>query len=281
MLATGFTSLLNRTRFDCQTGVRQSALAAFRCSARVLLVTIAFAPILSAQSPLSKWPQHSKERPTPFVVTPGAVVSVKPPSDAIVLFDGTSLAKWTQGDGKPAAWKLVDGAFEVVPKTGSMMTRDAFGDVQLHIEWMSPNPPHGEDQDRGNSGVFFGGGLYEVQVLDSYGNVTYADGQAASLYGQFPPLVNASRKPGEWQSYDIVYHRPRFDVAGKVQSAARFTVLHNGILVQDNMELVGPTANGSRPPYAKHADKLPISLQDHGHPVRFRNVWVRDLEKAN
>ncbi|MEP6765199.1 MAG: DUF1080 domain-containing protein [Gemmatimonadaceae bacterium] len=249
--------------------------------AGILLIASAFAATTTlAQSPLSRWPQHSKERPTPSVVTPSAPVSVKPPSDAVVLFDGTSLAKWTQGAGKAAAWKLVVGAFEVVPKTGSMMTRDSFGDVQLHIEWMAPNPPHGEDQDRGNSGVFFGDGRYEVQVLDSYGNVTYADGQAASLYGQFPPLVNASRKPGEWQSYDIVYHRPRFDAAGKLLSAARFTVLHNGILVQDNMELVGPTANGSRPPYEKHADRLPISLQDHGHPVRFRNIWLRDLEKG-
>ncbi|MEO7520717.1 MAG: DUF1080 domain-containing protein, partial [Gemmatimonas sp.] len=161
-----------------------------------------------------------------------------------------------------------------------MRTRDDFGDVQLHIEWMSPKPPRGADQDRGNSGVFFGGGRYEVQVLDSYENITYADGQAGALYGQYPPLVNVTRPPGEWQAYDIVYHRPRFDAAGRVQSRARFTVFHNGVLVQDNAELVGPTANAARPPYEAHADRLPISLQDHGHPVRFRNVWLRNLERV-
>jgi len=234
---------------------------------------------LTAQSPLGKWPQHSKERAAPAIVAPGAYVSQAPPADAVVLFGGPSLSRWTHEAGGPAKWRLVDGAFEVVPNTGALMTVDSFGDAQLHIEWMSPKPPRGRDQDRGNSGVFFGGGRYEVQVLDSHGNVTYADGQAASLYGQFPPLVNASRPPGEWQTYDIVYHRPRFDAAGKVLSAARFTVIHNGVLVQDNMELVGPTANQSRPPYEKHADRLPISLQDHGHPVRFRNIWLRDLEK--
>ena len=214
------------------------------------------------------------------VVTPGPAVSIAPPSDAIVLFDGSSLAKWTQRDGSPAKWRVADGAFEVVKGTGTLTTRDSFGDAQLHIEWMSPKPAVGTDQDRGNSGVFFGGGRYEVQVLDSYQSVTYADGQAGALYGQHPPLVNASRPPGEWQSYDIVYHRPRFDASGKVLSLARFTVFHNGVLVQDNAELVGPTANMSRPPYEAHPDRLPISLQDHGHPVRFRNVWIRDLEKG-
>ena len=158
------------------------------------------------------------------------------------------------------------------------MSRDSVGDVQLHIEWMSPTPARGFDQDRGNSGVFFGGGRYEVQVLDSYRNPTYADGQAASLYGQYPPLVNASRAPGEWQSYDITYRRPRFSPLKNVQSPAVLTVLHNGILVQDHRALVGPTANGSRPPYEAHQDRLPISLQDHQHPVRFRNVWYRHLE---
>jgi hypothetical protein len=244
-----------------------------------LLIAAGAASTLPAQSPLSSFPQHSKTRPPPVVVTPGAYVSQLPPADAIVLFDGTSLAKWSQAEGKPARWRVVDGAFEVTPNTGTLSTRESFGDVQLHIEWMSPKPARGSDQDRGNSGVFFGG-RYEVQVLDSYNNATYPDGQAASLYGQFPPLVNVSRPPGEWQTYDIVYHGPRFDAAGKLLSAARFTVLHNGVLVQDNMELVGPTANGSRPPYEAHADQMPISLQDHGHPVRFRNVWLRRLERA-
>lgn len=230
-----------------------------------------------AQSPLGSWPQHARNRPAPTAVRPGAGVSQSPPADAIVLFDGTSLARWTH-DGKPAQWRVVDGAFEVVPNTGTLSTRDSFGDLQLHIEWMSPKPARGTGQDRGNSGVFFAG-RYEVQILDSYTSSTYPDGQAASLYGQFPPLVNASRPPGEWQTYDVVYHRPRFDASGKLLKPARFTVLHNGVLVQDNMELVGPTANQSRPPYEVHADRLPVSLQDHGHPVRFRNVWVRNLEQ--
>ena len=248
----------------------------------IALLTL-FTTIVStveAQGRLGTWPQHSKDRPRPPVVTPGTPAFVAPPADAIVLFDGTSLAKWAQGESAPARWRVVDGAFEVVPRTGTLTTRDSFGDVQLHIEWMSPKPPRGADQDRGNSGVFFSGGRYEVQVLDSYENVTYADGQAGALYGQYPPLVNASRPPGEWQTYDIVYRRPRFDAAGKVQSPARLTVFHNGVLVQDNAELVGPTAHTTRPPYEAHPDRLPISLQDHGHPVRFRNVWLRDLERT-
>ena len=235
---------------------------------------------LDAQKPPGDWPQHSRSRPRPTTVTPGGPVSVPAPSDAVVLFDGTTLGKWTHGEGAPAKWRVVDGAFEVVPRTGTMSTRDGFGDVQLHIEWMSPAPARGSDQDRGNSGMFFGGERYEVQILDSHENATYPDGQAGALYGQHPPLVNASRRPGEWQSYDIVYHRPRFHANGKLQSPARFTVLHNGVLVQDNAELIGPTAHTTRPPYEAHPDRLPLSLQDHGHPVRFRNVWLRDLERA-
>jgi hypothetical protein len=225
------------------------------------------------------WPPHSRTRPVPPVVKPGApALPLPPPADAVVLFDGTSLSRWMSGDGAPAKWRIVDGAFEVVAGTGTLTTRDQFGDVQLHVEWMSPNPPKGTDQDRGNSGVFLMG-RYEVQILDSYNSVTYADGQAGALYGQYPPLVNASRPPGEWQSYDIVFRRPRFDAAGKVTSPASFTVLHNGILVQDHSELVGPTAHTTRPPYEAHAERLAITLQDHGHPVRFRNIWLRDLEK--
>ena len=173
------------------------------------------------------------------VVTPGPAVSIAPPSDAIVLFDGSSLAKWTHRDGAPAKWRVMDGAFEVVKGTGTLMTRDEFGDAQLHIEWMSPKPAVGTDQDRGNSGVIFGGGRYEVQVLDSYQSVTYADGQAGALYGQYPPLVDASRPPGEWQSYDIVFRRPRFDASGKGVAPARFTVVHNGVLVQAHAEGIG------------------------------------------
>lgn len=244
-----------------------------------LAVSCLLVSTVHAQSPLGPWPQHSRQRPAPPIVTPGkSNLPLPPPADAIVLFDGKDLSKWVDDKGGAAKWKVVDGAFEVVAGTGSLVTRDTFGDIQLHIEWMAPSPAHGSDQDRGNSGVFLMG-KYELQVLDSYQNVTYADGQAGAIYGEFPPLVNASRPPGEWQSYDVVFHRPHFDAAGKVTAPARFTVIHNGILIQDNVELVGPTANQRRPPYEAHPDKLPLSLQDHGHPVRFRNVWVRPLEK--
>jgi hypothetical protein len=242
------------------------------------VVAAACSAPLAAQSPLSQWPQHSEERPKPRVVEPGAAFTIAPPADAIVLFDGRSLDRWTSGKGEAAKWRVENGAFMVVPGTGTLSTKDGFGDVQLHIEWMSPNPPVGKGQDRANSGVFFAGDRYEVQVLDSRNNDTYADGQAGALYGQFPPLVNATRAPGEWQTYDIIYRRPRFSADGSLRSPARFTVMHNGILIQDAMELVGPTANRSRPPYTAHADRLPITLQDHGHPVRFRNVWLRNLE---
>jgi hypothetical protein len=168
-------------------------------------------------------------------------------------------------------------ALEVVPRTGGIQTAQSFGDVQLHIEWAAPAEIRGEGQGRGNSGVFFGGGRYEVQVLDSYDNRTYADGQAAALYGQYPPMVNASRPPGEWQTYDIVFRGPRFDAQGNVTRPARVTVFHNGVLVQDNTELAGPTTHQARPPYQAHPERLPISLQDHGDLVRFRNIWVREL----
>jgi len=220
------------------------------------------------------------DRPQPAVVTPGAFVASAPPSDAIVLFDGRSLATWSSADhaGEPAKWKVAGGYMEVVAGAGAIETKQGFGDVQLHVEWRAPTPPKGESQERGNSGIFLMG-RYEVQVLDSYQNITYPDGQAGAIYGQFPPLVNASRPPGEWQTYDILFHRPHFDTAGTVTRPARMTVLHNGVLVQDNVELSGPTAHQQRPPYTKHADALPLMLQDHGNPVRFRNIWVRRLEQ--
>lgn len=227
----------------------------------------------------SPWKQHAMDRPAPVVVTPGAYVGpVPPPSDAIVLFDGKSLVEWrsadsTKGDAK---WKIEDGAIVETPGIGDIATRRSFGDVQMHIEWSAANPPKGTGQDRGNSGVFFMG-TYEIQVLDSYQAATYPDGQAASIYGQYPPLVNAMRPPGEWQVYDIVFHRPHFDATGKVAAPARVTVFHNGILVQDDMAILGPTTNSRRSAYSVHADKLPIQLQDHGHPVRFRNIWIREL----
>lgn len=236
---------------------------------------LATAVPLRAQSP-TDWPIHDLERPRPVIVHPGGAVIVPPPADAVVLFNGTSLAAWVGADGTVPQWRIVDEALEVVAGTGTLATRAAFGDVQLHLEWRSPAPPRGEGQDRGNSGVFLMG-RYEVQVLDSWENTTYADGQAAALYGQYPPLVNASLPPGEWQSYDIVFRRPRFSASGEISRPARVSVLHNGVLVQADAELIGPTSHRVRAPYEAHADRLPITLQDHGHPVQFRNIWVRPL----
>ena len=231
-----------------------------------------------------KWKIHDPDRPVPAIVDPGTSSTQdspgRPPSDAVVLFDGKDLSKWAHKDGSPAKWKVESGYLETVPKTGYIYTREAFGDCQLHVELAEPVPPQGESQGRGNSGVFLMG-LYEIQVLDSYENKTYADGQAAAVYGQYPPLVNAARPPGQWQSYDIVFHGPRFDKAGKLLRPARVTVLHNGVLAQDNVELTGPTAHKARPPYSAHAEKLPLALQDHSNPIRFRNIWIRELKTSN
>ena len=250
----------------------------------VAIILLAATPAL-AQAPKDPegWAQHDLNRPQPTVVDPGTGVPPempgKPPADAVVLFDGKDLSAWkSQKGGGPAPWKVENGYFEVAKKTGGIETTQGFGDVQLHIEWMSPDPAKGQSQDRGNSGVFFGGGRYEVQVLDSFGNKTYPDGQAGSLYGQYPPLVNACRSPGQWQAYDIVFEAPRFDAAGKLLKPARATVFHNGVLVQHAMEFIGPSTNRVRTPYSAHPEKLPIGLQDHDHPVRFRNVWLRELQ---
>jgi hypothetical protein len=231
------------------------------------------------------WPMHDRSRPAPMAVDPGTASTDaragRPPADAVVLFDGTDLSRWREKKGKaPAGWRVAHGSFEVVKGAGDIETVQAFGDCQLHVEWAAPSPAVGQDQDRGNSGVFLMG-IYEVQVLDSYGNATYPDGQAGALYGQFPPLVNAVRPPGEWQSYDIVFHAPRFDAAGAALRPARMTVFLNGVLVQDARELLGPTTHKVRTPYAAHPDKLPLSLQDHGHPVRFRNIWIRELPPSS
>jgi Domain of Unknown Function (DUF1080) len=230
----------------------------------------------------TRWKIHDRSRPVPPAIEPGTASTQetpgRAPSDAVALFDGKDLSQWTQKkDGSPAKWKVENGYFEVVPKTGEIQTREAFGDCQLHVEFAEPSPAKGEDQDRGNSGVFLQG-LYETQVLDSYQSKTYADGQAAAIYGQYPPLVNASRPPGEWQTYDIIFHSPRFDAAGKLTRPARETVFHNGVLVQDNVQLSGPTAHGERPLYKPTPEKLPLALQDHNHPVRYRNIWIRELK---
>lgn len=250
------------------------------CVLAALAVTMVIVASGLAAQVDARWKIHDMSRPRPPIITPGTASTEEkvgqPPSDAVVLFDGRDLSRWQTSKGEPAKWKVGNGYFEVVPKTGDIQTKQAFGDCQLHVEWAAPVPAEGQSQDRGNSGVYLMG-LYEVQVLDSYHNETYADGQAAAVYGQYPPLVNAARPPGQWQSYDIIFHRPRSDKDGKVLRPARMTVLHNGVLAQDNVDLTGPTAHRARPPYHAHADKLPLLLQDHSHPVRFRNIWIREL----
>lgn len=202
------------------------------------------------------------------------------PSDAIVLFDGKNLAAWEsmkkETMGQAAPWKIEDGAMVVAPKTGDIRTKAAFGDVQLHLEFRTPAKVVGKSQGRGNSGIFFMG-LYELQVLDSHDNETYPNGQVASVYKQHIPLVNASRPPGEWQTYDVVFIAPRFSADGKLLSPARLTVFHNGVLAQYDVEIKGGTVWRGQPSYKAHAAKLPISLQDHGNPNAFRNIWVREI----
>ena len=253
-----------------------------RTAAVLSLSLFAFATLSLAQTQVDpKWQIHDLNRPVPPVIDSGTASTQetpgRPPSDAEVLFDGKNLSKWQHKDGTPAKWKVENGYFEVVPKTGQLYTRDSFGDCQLHVEFAEPQPAKGQDQDRGNSGVFLHG-LYEVQVLDSYESKTYADGQASAVYGQFPPLVNASRPPAQWQTYDIIFHGPRFDAAGKLLRPAHITAFHNGVLVQDNVELTGPTGHHQRVPYSATPEKLPLALQDHNHPVRYRNIWLRELK---
>ena len=212
-------------------------------------------------------------KPAPAVVDPGR--AGRPPSDAVVLFDGADLSAW-RGRGGAPQWDVADGALTVRPGAGNLTTKQAFGDVQLHIEWRAPGKIVGESQGRGNSGVFLMG-LYEVQVLDSWQNPTYVNGQAASVYKQHVPLVNASRAPGEWQTYDIIFTAPRFTDEGKLERPAAMTVLHNGVLVQNHVTLEGPTVFRGAPRYEAHADRLPIMLQDHRNEVSYRNIWVREL----
>ena len=214
--------------------------------------------------------------PEPRVIDPGD--PGQPPSDAIVLFDGSDLAEWQHENGGGPRWGVADGAFTVVAGTGSLVTKRLFGSVQLHIEWRTPPVAEGEGQERGNSGVFLMK-RYEVQVLDSLQNRTYSNGQAGSVYKQFIPEVNASRGPGEWQSYDIVFAAPSFAANGAVERPATLTVFHNGILIQNHVSLAGPTVYIGEPAYEAHPPKQPLMLQDHGNPVSFRNIWVRELSR--
>ena len=222
------------------------------------------------------------KQPQPAVVEPKKynVEAAKPPKGAIVLFDGTedTVKNWTTRNGKPTTWKFVDGSLE--SGKGYIQSKEQFGSCRLHIEFATPSKVKGNGQGRGNSGVFLMG-QYEIQVLDSYENTTYPDGQCGALYGRAKPLVNASRKPGEWQTYDVTFHRPLFDKNGKVTRKAKFHVIHNGHVIHDNIELTGGT--GWRGPhsiseYRKHGDTGPLQMQDHGNPVRFRNIWIVPIE---
>lgn len=231
----------------------------------MVCVLVGFATNGSAREYLSgiEWAE-------PQVVDPGPPGG--PPSDAVVLFDGTDMSQWKGADN----WKVQDGSFIAGP--GAIETKAEFGDCQLHIEWASAEEITGSGQGRSNSGVFLMG-RYEVQVLDSYENATYFDGQCGAIYKQHPPLVNVSRKPGEWQTYDIIWKAPRFDDSGQLIGPAFITVLHNGVVVQNHFQLEGDTPFDRSPEYQAHADKGPIGLQYHGNPVRFRNIWVRELKE--
>jgi hypothetical protein len=228
------------------------------------------------------WHVHDPDRPHPPVVAP-PVVPGGPPSDAIVLFDGKDLSHWQSqastiskaGSSGPAEWKVADGYVEVVPRTGDMVTKEKFGDIQLHLEWSSPNPPVSTSQGRGNSGVLLMN-RYEVQVLDPWNNPTYADGQAGAIYGQWPPLANPGRKPGEWNVYEIVFEAPRMD-GEKVLKPAIITVFFNGVLAQNHKESMGPMVYRQVAHYVPQPAEDSLALQNHNNPVRYRNIWVRRL----
>ena len=264
----------------------------------VLLAAMTFAANVHAQNPDAKplgyqdtpiipgtkWHVHDGERPQPVIITAGEnstqAVAGTAPSDAVILFNGKDLAAWkNHSDGQPA-WKVENGYIEISPKRGSLTTASEYGpDIQLHIEWSAPQPATGNSQGRGNSGVLFFG-KYEVQVLDSYDNKTYPDGQAASLYGFMPPLVNVTRPPGAWNIYDIIFNSARFDKETLV-SPTTFTVIHNGVVVQNHIAVPGPTSHRGLPTYKPHPEKGPIVLQDHGNPVRYRNIWLRELKPVD
>jgi len=234
--------------------------------------------------PGQKWKVHDAARPRPpKLKTPPAPLSVPPPADADVLFDGKSLAAWQmrsrKGEIAPANWKVENGYVEIVsPESGSwnMVTKASYGDCQLHIEWQVPTKDVGKGQAGGNSGVELMG-RYEIQVMESLENLTYADGQAAALYGQWPPTVNASTPKGQWNSYDIFFTAPRFE-GDRLVKPGYVTVLHNGVLVHNHREISGPVAHRKAIPYVAHPPEEPLSLQDHGHPVRYRNIWIRRLK---
>lgn len=212
--------------------------------------------------------------PVPAIVQPGKTAQ-DAPSDAIVLFNGKDFSAWNGNKG-PVEWTLEDNAMTVKRGSGGITTKKGFGDCQLHIEWRTPSVVKGEGQGRGNSGIFLMG-RYELQVLDNYNNKTYSNGQVASIYKQLIPLANASRPPGEWQTYDVIFIAPKFNAEGRLQSQARITVIHNGVLVQNNASIWGGTEYIGIAEYKPHAAKEPIMIQDHGDLVSFRNIWIREL----
>ena len=223
------------------------------------------------QLPGQKWKVHDAERPHPRKVTPGLpLLNEAPPSDALVLFDGKDLSQWVD-----PRWKVEHGYMEIVPHSGRLTTKEKFGDCQLHVEWMIPQGVEGAGQNRGNSGVELMT-RYEIQVLESYQNLTYADGQAASMYGVWPPLVNATRPQGEWNVYDIFFEAPKFE-GDKLAQPGYLTLVHNGVLVHNHQRIIGSTIHRKVAKYTPHPAEEPLSLQDHDQTVRYRNIWIRRL----
>jgi len=256
---------------------------------RILPAAVALATItLAAQAPSTNlgytdtpmlpglpYHVHDPARPRPPIVTPAARIG-DAPSDATILFDGRDLSAWA---ATKQPWKVENGYVEVVPNSGDLRTKETFGDVQLHVEWAAPAQVRGDSQNRGNSGIFLNA-RYEVQVLDSFDNPTYPDGQAGALYGQWPPLVNAVRRPGEWQSYDIVFEAPRFE-GSRLTKPAFMTVFLNGVLLHNRKELMGPTVHRALASYSPQPTEAPLVLQDHQQPVRYRNIWIRRLRTSD
>lgn len=232
--------------------------------------------------PGGKWHVHDSERPQPVPVTPGTCSTPetpgKAPSDALVLFDGADLSQWETVTGGPAQWKVEQGYLEVLPASGDIQTKQRFGDCQLHVEWATPNPPVGDIMNRGNSGVFLFG-QFELQVFESYPEQRgiYADGQAGAIYGQYPPLVNACRKPGEWQCFDVLFTAPRFDGA-RLLTPAFITVFQNGVAIHHHTAILGSTGHRLLPKYTPRGSTGPVRLQAHGNPVRYRNIWIRPIK---
>jgi len=237
------------------------------------LAATSIALLAAAPQQAKEWGVHDKDRPQPAMVTPGG--HGKAPSDAVVLFDGKSLDKWT-GNGGTAAWEVKDGYFQVKAGSGNIRTKDGFGSCQIHVEWMVPESCKCEGQHGCNSGLFFMD-RYELQILGSNPNKTYVDGMAGAMYGQYPPLVNACNPNGQWNTYDVIFHAPKFKADGTLEKAGTMTVFLNGVLVQDHSEIRGATAHAAKAKYSAHEPKLPIGLQDHGDALCFRNIWLRPL----